>query len=44
VVHALDDERKKKLLFFATGTDRIPLGGLGKLSFTIARNGSDSDR
>ncbi|RKP24490.1 ubiquitin-protein ligase E3A-like protein [Syncephalis pseudoplumigaleata] len=44
VAHALDEERKKQLLFFATGTDRIPLGGLGKLAFTIARNGGDSDR
>jgi hypothetical protein len=38
------DEQKRKLLQFATGTDRAPVGGLGKLKFIIAKQGADSDR
>lgn len=37
-------EQKKKLLFFATGSDRSPIGGLGNLQFVIVRHGEDSDR
>jgi ubiquitin-protein ligase E3 A len=44
VVHSLSVEEKKKLLFFATGSDRSPIGGLGKLTFVITRHGPDSDR
>ncbi|KAJ1912086.1 hypothetical protein IWQ60_009830, partial [Tieghemiomyces parasiticus] len=44
VVHALSDEQKKRLLFFATGSDRVPIGGLGKLQFVVAKNGVDPDR
>ncbi|RKP35922.1 hypothetical protein BJ085DRAFT_15729, partial [Dimargaris cristalligena] len=44
VVHAFSDEQKKRLLFFTTGSDRVPIGGLGKLQFVIAKNGVDSDR
>eukprot|EP01135_Chromosphaera_perkinsii_P003479 Nk52_evm5s245 gene=Nk52_evmTU5s245 len=44
VVHELTDDQKKKLLFFATGSDRVPIGGLSKLSFVITKNGPDSDR
>ncbi|KAL2913858.1 hypothetical protein HK105_206592 [Polyrhizophydium stewartii] len=44
VVHEFTDEQKKLLLFFATGSDRVPVGGLSKLQFVIARNGTDSDR
>lgn len=40
----MGDEEKKRLLFFTTGSDRIPVGGLGKLQFIIAKNGGDSDR
>ena len=29
---------------FTTGSDRVPIGGLGKLKLVIARNGSDSER
>jgi hypothetical protein len=43
-VLAFNDEQRKKLLFFATGSDRVPIGGLAKLNFTIAKNGPDSDR
>eukprot|EP01114_Cavostelium_apophysatum_P016184 TRINITY_DN4550_c2_g1_i1.p1 TRINITY_DN4550_c2_g1~~TRINITY_DN4550_c2_g1_i1.p1 ORF type:complete len:715 (-),score=172.56 TRINITY_DN4550_c2_g1_i1:46-2190(-) len=44
VVHSLSVEQKKKLLFFATGSDRAPIGGLGKMQFIITRHGEDSDR
>ncbi|CAO3657776.1 unnamed protein product [Umbelopsis ramanniana] len=44
IVHEFTDEEKKKLLFFATGSDRVPIGGLSKLQFVIAKNGGDSDR
>ncbi|KAG0245013.1 putative E3 ubiquitin-protein ligase HTD2 [Mortierella sp. GBA43] len=44
IVHAYDEKDKKRLLFFATGSDRVPIGGLGHLSFTISKNGPDSMR
>ena len=44
VVHAYSAEEKKKLLAFTTGSDRVPIKGLGNLEFTISRNGPDSDR
>eukprot|EP01118_Nematostelium_gracile_P014044 TRINITY_DN5399_c0_g1_i1.p1 TRINITY_DN5399_c0_g1~~TRINITY_DN5399_c0_g1_i1.p1 ORF type:complete len:469 (+),score=99.25 TRINITY_DN5399_c0_g1_i1:722-2128(+) len=44
VVHSLNLEQKKKLLFFATGSDRSPVGGLASLNFVITRHGGDSDR
>jgi len=44
VVHALPLEDKKKLLRFATGSDRVPIRGLSNLMFVISRNGPDSDR
>eukprot|EP01124_Arcella_intermedia_P028913 TRINITY_DN5997_c0_g1_i2.p1 TRINITY_DN5997_c0_g1~~TRINITY_DN5997_c0_g1_i2.p1 ORF type:complete len:745 (-),score=142.97 TRINITY_DN5997_c0_g1_i2:829-3012(-) len=44
VVHSLSETEKKKLLFFATGSDRCPIGGLGKLNFVITKHGGDSDR
>ncbi len=37
-------EQKKKLLFFATGSDRAPIGGLGAMQFVITRHGTESDR
>ena len=36
--------QKKKLLLFATGSDRVPIRGLGSLNFMIQRNGPDSER
>jgi len=42
--HALPRISQQKLLQFTTGSDRVPVGGLGKLKLTITRNGSDSDR
>ncbi len=42
-VHELSDERKKKLLHFATGSDRAPIGGLKNLTLVIQRSGGDGD-
>lgn len=44
VVHEMSVEEKRRLLQFATGSDRIPVGGMAKLHFIIARNGTDSDK
>ena len=44
IVHGFTEEQKKRLLFFTTGSDRVPIGGLSKLQFVIAKNGGDSDR
>ncbi|XP_033631620.1 ubiquitin-protein ligase E3A-like [Asterias rubens] len=44
IVHKMDDNQKKKLLMFTTGSDRVPVGGLAKLRLIIAKNGADSDR
>ncbi|XP_057696873.1 ubiquitin-protein ligase E3A [Corythoichthys intestinalis] len=43
-LHSFGDEQKKLFLQFTTGTDRAPVGGLGKLKMIIAKNGSDSSR
>jgi hypothetical protein len=44
IVHGFTLEQKKRLLFFTTGSDRAPIGGLSKLKLILARNGPDSDR
>lgn len=44
MVHEFTLEQKKQLLMFATGSDRIPVGGFSKLKLVIAKNGPDSDR
>ncbi|CAO3620093.1 unnamed protein product [Cunninghamella blakesleeana] len=44
VHHDMTFEQKKKLLYFVTASDRIPVGGLKELTFVIQRNGPDSDR
>ncbi|KAM3968245.1 ubiquitin protein ligase E3A [Aphomia sociella] len=44
IVHELPREDKRKLLEFATGSDRVPVGGLSYLKLVIARNGPDCDR
>jgi ubiquitin-protein ligase E3 A len=44
IVHEFTDDEKRQLLIFTTGSDRVPVGGLSKLQFVIARNGTDSDR
>ena len=35
---------QKKFLFFCTGSDRVPIKGLGNLTFVVSKNGSDEDR
>ncbi len=42
-VHEMDLESQRKLLMFATGSAKAPIGGLGRLSFLIQRAGPDSD-
>lgn len=44
IAHSLSSDSQRKLLQFATGSDRVPVGGLSKLKLIIARNGPDSDR
>lgn len=45
VVSELSEAQKRKLLMFATGSDRAPIGGLKKLGFTITRGTTgDTDR
>ena len=36
-----DLEQKKKLLEFVTASDRVPVGGMKNLQFTLQRNGVD---
>jgi len=43
-IHELPVELKKKFLFFSTGSDRVPIKGLGNLNFVISRNGADEER
>lgn len=31
-VHAMDDDGKRRLLFFVTGSDRVPIKGLAHLN------------
>ncbi|XP_063057582.1 ubiquitin-protein ligase E3A [Engraulis encrasicolus] len=44
VLHSFGEDQKKLFLQFTTGTNRAPVGGLGKLKMIIAKNGSDSER
>jgi ubiquitin-protein ligase E3 A len=43
ICHSLDDENKRKLLSFCTGSDRIPIRGLSDLVLTISKNGDDEN-
>ncbi|XP_053177880.1 ubiquitin-protein ligase E3A [Scomber japonicus] len=43
-INSFGEEQKRLFLQFTTGTDRAPVGGLGKLKMIITKNGSDSDR
>ncbi|EKE40171.1 hypothetical protein ENUP19_0006G0012 [Entamoeba nuttalli] len=42
ILHSYSIELKKKFLFFSTGSDRCPPGGLGRLQFIIAKHGDAS--
>lgn len=44
MIHGLSLEERKRFLFFVTGCDRAPMGGLGQLSMRIQRASGDSDR
>ncbi|XP_057857304.1 uncharacterized protein LOC131066540 isoform X2 [Cryptomeria japonica] len=44
LVKEMSFDEKKSLLFFTTGNDRAPIGGLGSLRFIVAQNGDDTDR
>jgi ubiquitin-protein ligase E3 A len=44
LLHSLSLEQKKRFLMFVTGSDRAPMGGLGKLRMLIQRAGGDTDR
>ena len=44
VIKELNLEEQKQFLFFATGSDRAPIGGLRNLPFCIVKSGQDSDQ
>ena len=44
VVATFTDDEKSQLLAFSTGSDRVPVGGLEHVRFTIVKQGGDSDR
>lgn len=41
IVHGMELEDKKKLLFFITGSDRAPVRGLASLNMIIRKHGVD---
>lgn len=43
-IESLDPTGQRKLLMFATGSDRVPATGISTMSFTITRLGGDCDR
>jgi ubiquitin-protein ligase E3 A len=44
ILYSLTLEQRKRFLFFCTGTDRAPIGGLKHIRFMIVKHGPDSDR
>ncbi|KAH9411646.1 ubiquitin-transferase [Ordospora pajunii] len=44
IFEAFDKKKRKKLLQFITGNDRIPVSGSVSLKLVIMRNGCDTDR
>ena len=44
VLQQFTNDQRRKLLWFVTGSDRIPLGGLKEIVMVIQRNGVDGDR
>lgn len=44
IVHGMNQEEKKNLLSFTTGSSRIPLGGLETIPFKISRSGDSQTR
>ncbi|XP_025415206.1 probable E3 ubiquitin-protein ligase HECTD2 [Sipha flava] len=43
VVESLSDDQKRKFLLFVTGSDRVPVGGMGDMNFKITRGPKRSD-
>merc|ERR1719471_2432714 len=41
ILHSLDEPAKRKFLEFATGSDRVPIRGLGALRLVITKAGGD---
>lgn len=44
MLHDFNEEQKKQFLFFTTGSDRAPIGGLKNMRFIITKHGDDNDR
>eukprot|EP00164_Ancoracysta_twista_P004501 GFYU01006067.1.p1 GENE.GFYU01006067.1~~GFYU01006067.1.p1 ORF type:complete len:841 (-),score=152.56 GFYU01006067.1:99-2621(-) len=44
IVHGFNFELKKRLLFFTTGSDRVPIKGLANIHLVISRMGPDTMR
>lgn len=43
VIESLSDDQKRKFLLFVTGSDRVPVGGMGDMNFKITRGPNRSD-
>ncbi|CAD8049649.1 unnamed protein product [Paramecium primaurelia] len=43
-IHSLDEQQQKRFLFFSTGSDRVPVGGLKSLKFVIQKHGEDTEQ
>ncbi|XP_025209187.1 probable E3 ubiquitin-protein ligase HECTD2 [Melanaphis sacchari] len=43
VIESLSNEQKRKFLLFVTGSDRVPVGGMGDMNFKITRGPNRSD-
>ncbi|UPQ97120.1 chromosome condensation regulation protein [Chloropicon primus] len=43
IIYSMEFNQQKKFLFFVTGCNRAPVGGLGRLGFTIQRSGPDTE-
>ncbi|KAM3137775.1 hypothetical protein pb186bvf_010195 [Paramecium bursaria] len=44
LIHTLDIIQQKKFLFFCTGTDRVPVGGLKSMKFMIQKHGENTEQ
>jgi len=44
LLNEYDDDKRRKLLSFATGSDRVPVNGLKSLKFYIVMDGEDDEK
>ena len=44
VVRSFSPEQHRKLLEFVTASDRVPVNGIGSVTFVLQKNGSDDER